>query len=162
LISRFAGVFTILLGVAALSGLALLASAPLFDLTGDKMVTIDGKTLTNPGLGLSNLAVGTFTAFAVATAEAGIAFLAGAVTGSRGRAIGVAAGIAVASYVFYTLATLTGSLKFLTWLSWWRWYISGAMFINGLGWEVVLPFALAAACGGIAWVFFERRDLQTA
>jgi hypothetical protein len=36
------------------------------------------------------------------------------------------------------------------------------MFINGLGWEVVLPFALAAACGGIAWVAFKRRDLQTA
>jgi ABC-2 type transport system permease protein len=162
LITRFAGVFTILFGVAAFSGLALLASAPFFDLTGDKAVVIDAKTVTNPGLGLSNVAVGTFTAFAVATAEAGIAFLVGAVTGNRGRAIGVAAGIAVASYVFYTLANLTGVLTFLTWLSSWRWYISGAMFINGLGWEVVLPFALATACGGIAWVAFKRRDLQTA
>jgi ABC-2 type transport system permease protein len=139
-----------------------LASASLFDLTGDKAVTIDGQTLTNPGLGLSNVVVGTFTAFAVATAEAGIAFLVGAVTGNRGRAIGVTAGIAVGSYVFYTLANLAGILKFLTWLSSWRWYISGAMFIDGLGWEVVLPFVLAAACGGVAWVAFERRDLQTA
>lgn len=162
LITRFAGVFTILFAVAALSGLALLASAPLFNLTGDMTVTIDGKTLTNPGLSLSNVAVGTFKAFAVATAEAGIAFLVGAVTGNTGRAIGVATGVAVASYVFYTLANLTGILKFLTWLSSWRWYISGAMFINGLGWEVVLPIALAAVCGGGAWVAFERRDLQTA
>ena len=162
LITRFAGVFTILLGVAAFSGLALLATAPLFDLTGDKTVMIDGQTLTNPGLGLSNVAVGTFSAFAIATAEAAIAFLVGAVTGDKSRAIGVAAGIAVASYVFYTLATLTGILKFVTWLSSWRWYISGAMFINGLRWEVVLPFAFAAVCGGIAWVAFQRRDLQTA
>ena len=162
LITRFAGVFTILFGVAAVSGLALLASAPLFDLTRDTTVTIDGQTLTNPGLGVSNVAVGTFAAFAVATAEAAIAFLVGAVTGSRTRAIGIATGIAVASYVFYTLANLTGILEFLTWLSSWRWYISGAMFINGLGWEVVLPFALAAACGCVAWVAFERRDLQTA
>ena len=162
LITRFAGVFTVLFGVAALSGLALLASAPLFNLTGDMTVTIDGRTLTNPGLGLSNVAVGTFAAFAVATAEAGIAFLVGAMTGNRGRAIGVATGIAVASYLFYTLANLTGILKFLTWLSSWRWYISGAMFINGLHWEVVLPFLLAAACGGVAWAVFERRDLQTA
>jgi len=162
LLSRFAGVFTILLGVAAFSGLALLVSAPFFDLTGDKTVTIDGKALINPGLGLSNVAVGTFTAFAVATAEAGIAFLVGAVTGHRGRAIGVAAGIAVASYVFYTLANLTGVLSVLTWLSSWRWYISGAMFINGLGWEVVLPFALAAVCGGLSWGAFQRRDLRTA
>lgn len=162
LITRFAGVFTILFGVAAVSGLALLVTAPLFNLTGDTTVTIDGQTLTNPGLGLSNVAVGTFAAFAVSTAEAGIAFLVGAVTGSRGRAIGVATGVAVASYVFYTLANLTGILKFLTWLSSWRWYITGAMFINGLGWEVMLPFALAAACGGVAWAAFKRRDLQTA
>jgi ABC-2 type transport system permease protein len=162
LITRFAGVFTILLGVAVFSGLALLVTAPLFDLTGDKTVTIGGQRLTNPGLGLSNVAAGTFTAFAVATAEASIAFLVGAVTGNRGRAIGIAAGIAVASYVFYTLATLTGILTFLTWLSSWRWYISGAMFINGLGWEVVLPFVLAAVCGCAAWFAFERRDLQTA
>ena len=140
LITRFAGVFTILFGVAALSGLALLVSAPLFNLTGDMTVTIDGKAVTNPGLGLSNVAVGTFAAFAVATAEAGIAFLVGAVTRNRGRAIGVATGIAVASYLFYTLANLTGRLTFLTWLSSWRWYIAGAMFINGLDWEVVLPF----------------------
>jgi ABC-2 type transport system permease protein len=162
LVTRFAGVFTILFGVAAFSGLALLVSAPLFDLTGDKTVTIDGQTLTNPGLGVSNVAVGTFAAFSVAAAEASIAFLVGAVTGNRGRAIGVATAIAVASYVFYTLATLTGILEFLTWVSSWRWYISGAMFINGLGWEVVLPFGLAAVCGGVAWVAFERRDLQTA
>jgi ABC-2 type transport system permease protein len=118
--------------------------------------------VTNPGLGLSNVAVGTFTAFAVATAEAGLAFLVGALTGNRGRAIGIATGIAVASYVFYTLANLTGVLKFLTWLSSWRWYLSSATLINGLGWEVLLPFALGAACGAVAWFAFERRDLQTA
>lgn len=162
LATRYAGVFTILFGVAALSGLALLVTAPLFNLTGDMTVSIDGQTVTNPGLGVSNVAVGTFAAFAVAVAEAGIAFLVGAVTGNRGRAIGIATGVAVASYLFYTLANLTGILKFLTWLSSWRWYISGAMFINGLGWEVVLPFTLAAACGGVAWVALERRDLQTA
>ena len=60
------------------------------------------------------------------------------------------------------LANLTGILKFLTWLSSWRWYISRAMFINGLGSEVVLPFALAGACGCVAWIAFERRHLQTA
>jgi ABC-2 type transport system permease protein len=162
LVTRFAGVFTILFAVAAVSGLALLATAPLFDLTRDMTVTIDGKTVTNPGLSLSHVAVGTFTAFAIATAEAGIAFLVGAVTGNRGRAIGVTTGIAVASYVFYTLSNLTGSLKFLTWLSSWRWYITGAMFIHGLGWEVVLPFLLAAACGGVGWIAFQRRDLHTA
>ena len=162
LITRFAGVFTILFGVAAFSGLALLVSAPFFDLTGAKSVTIDGQTLINPGLGVSHVAAGTFAAFAVAAAEAGLAFLVGAVTGNRGRAIGVAAGIAVASYVFYTLAKLTGILRSLTWVSSWRWYISGAMLINGLRWEVVLPFVLAAACGVVAWIAFERRDLQTA
>jgi hypothetical protein len=50
----------------------------------------------------------------------------------------------------------------VTWLSSWRWYISGTMFINGLGWEVVLRFGLAAACGGVSWIAFDRRDLRTA
>jgi ABC-2 type transport system permease protein len=162
LVTRFAGVLTILFVAAAVSGLALLASAPLFDLTSATTVTIDGTPIGDPGVGASNVAVGTFAAFAVATGVAGIAFLVGGLTGRKGRAIGVATAIAIASYVFYTLANLTGVAKPLTWLSSWGWYMARAMFINGLGWEVILPFALAAACGGLAWVGFERRDLQTA
>jgi ABC-2 type transport system permease protein len=161
-LTRYAGVITALFAVAAISGLVLLASAPLFDLTSASTVTIDGTPVTNPGVDASNVAAGTFAAFAVATGVAGIAFLVGGLTGKKGRAIGVATAIAAASYVFYTLANLTGVAEPLTWLSSWRWYISRAMFINGLGWEVVLPFALAAACGCLAWVAFERRDLQTA
>lgn len=162
LLTRLAGVVTILFSVAALSGVALLVTAPLFDLTTDTTVTIDGARVTNPGVTVSNVAAGTFAAFAIATGVAGMAFLVGGLTGKKGRAIGVATAIAVGSYVFYTLANLTGIVKYLTWLSSWRWYISRAMFINGLGWEVVLPFVLAAICGGLAWVAFERRDLQTA
>jgi ABC-2 type transport system permease protein len=161
LVSRFAGVVTILFAVAVVSGLALLVTAPLFDLTTAKSVTIDGAPVTNPGVGVSNIAAGTFAAFSVATGIAGIAFLVGGVTGKKGPAIGVATAIAVASYVFYTLANLTGFAKALTWLSSWRWYISKAMFINGLSWEVLLPFLLAAVCAGLAWVAFERRDLQS-
>jgi ABC-2 type transport system permease protein len=162
LVTRLAGALTILVAVAAVSGLALLATAPLFNLTEASTVTIDGTAVTNPGLALSNVATGTFAAVAVATGVMGIAFLVGGITGKRSLAIGVATGIAVASYVFYTLANLTGALESLSWLSSWRWYITGAMFINGLGWEVALPFALAAVCAGLAWVAFERRDLQGA
>jgi ABC-2 type transport system permease protein len=162
LVTRFAGAVTILFVVAVLSGLALLVTAPLFDLTADRTVVINGAQVTDPGVGLSNIAAGTFAAFAVATGTAGIAFLVGGLTGKKGPAIGVATAIAVASYVFYTLANLTGFAKPLTWVSSWRWYISKAMFVNGLGWEVLLPLALAAVCGGIAWVAFEHRDLQNA
>ena len=161
LVTRFAGVVTILFVVSALSGLALLVTAPLFELTTGTTVTIDGTHVTNPGVGISNMASGTFAAFSVAIGIAGIAFLVGGITGKKSRAIGVATAIAVASYIFYTLANLTGVAKPLTWVSSWRWYISRAMFIHGLGWEVVLPLALAIVCGGLAWVAFERRDLQT-
>jgi ABC-2 type transport system permease protein len=162
LVTRFAGVVTILFAVAVLSGLALLVTAPLFDLTTDRPVTIDGAQVIDPGVSVSNVAAGTFAAFAVATGTAGIAFLVGGLIGRKGPAIGVATAIAVASYVFYTLANLTGFAKPLTWVSSWRWYISKAMFINGLSWEVLLPFALAAVCAGLAWIAFDRRDLQTA
>ena len=42
----------------------------------------------------------------------------------------------------------------------WRWYIADAMLINGLDWDVLLPFGLAVIGLLIGWQAFTRRDLQ--
>ena len=84
----------------------------------------------------------------------------GGVTGRRGVTLGTASGLAIASYVLYTLSQTTGALDALTWISAWRWYIDDVMLINGLTWDVLLPFALALIGLLVGWWSFLRRDLQ--
>jgi beta-exotoxin I transport system permease protein len=161
-VGRFLASITILFLVAVVSGLALLASAPLFELTTSTTTTAaDGSTVTNPGVGLGDIAAGTFAAFAVGVGIGAIAFLIGAATGRRGITLSAGAGIAVAGYLLYTLANVTDGLDFLTWISPWRWYVADAMFINGLDWDVLLPFGLALGCAAIGGVLFNRRDLRS-
>jgi ABC-2 type transport system permease protein len=160
-LSRFVGAFTVLFVVAFLSGLSLVASIPLFEL-GDAVTTTaaDGSSSTAPGATAADAAAGTFSAFAVGVGIFGLAYLIGAVTGRKATTLGVSSGIAIAGYVFYTLSEMTSSLEFLTWVSPWRWYIDDVMLINGLDWDVLLPFGLALVCLVVGWQVFLRRDLQ--
>jgi ABC-2 type transport system permease protein len=103
---------------------------------------------------------GTVSSFAVATGLAGVAFLVGSATGRKGVAIGVATALGVGGYVLYTLSNMTDSPGALTWLPPWRWYIADAMLINGLTWNVVLPFLTGTASLLLGWWAFLRRDLQ--
>lgn len=161
LVARFAGMISILAIAAVVSGIALLASAPLFDLTTAMTAPApDGSTTTNPGIDAGNVAAGTFAALAVGVGTGSTAFLLGAVLGRHGLAVGIASGFAIAGYILYTLSNVTGSLDALTWISPWRWYVEDAMFINGLDWDVALPFVLAAVCLAVGWWSFLRRDLR--
>ena len=160
-LARFAGTVTILVLVSVLSGLALILSLPLFDL--DNAVTstaADGSSVTSPGATAADILNGTFASFAVALGLAGVAFLLGGVTGRKGVALGGAAAFGIGGYVLYTLSNMTDSLKALTWISPWRWYVDKAMLINGLAWEVILPFAAALIGFLVGWLVFLRRDLQ--
>lgn len=159
--ARFAGAVTILLVVSVLSGLSLVLSLPLFDL--DEAVTsaaADGTPVTSAGATAADIANGTFAAFAIALGLAGVAFLLGGVTGRKGLALGGASAFGIGGYVLYTLSNMTDSLEALTWISPWRWYVDDAMLINGLAWEVILPFAAALIGFLVGWLIFLRRDLQ--
>jgi ABC-2 type transport system permease protein len=160
-IARYAGVVTILFVASAISGLALLI-APFFDLTADFTSTAaDGTAVVSPGLGIGNVAAGTVAAFAVGLGIGSVAFLLGTATGRKGLSTGIAAAIAVAGYLLYTLSNVTGSLEWATWLSPWRWYVGDAMFIDGLTADVLLPVVLAAVCVVAARWLFQRRDLKS-
>lgn len=159
--ARFAAAVTILAVVSVLSGLSMVLSLPLFDL--DQAVTstaADGTTVTSAGATAADIASGTFASFAIALGLAGVAFLLGGVTGRKGLALGGASAFGIGGYVLYTLSNMTDSLKALTWISPWRWYVDKAMLINGLAWEVILPFAAALIGFLIGWLIFLRRDLQ--
>lgn len=145
-LARYLGMVTILALVAVLSGLSLVVCCPLFGLD-------DGATA-------ADVFNGTLSSFAVAVGLAGFAFLLGAVLGHKGLALGIATGVGIGGYVFYTLSTMTGSLEPLTWISPWRWYVADAMLVKGLTWNVVLPFGTALAGLAIGWWGFVRRDLR--
>ena len=162
-LARFAGMVSVLALVAAASGLSLVISLPLFELTEPvKTTAANGMVTTSPGATAGDIFNGTFSAFAVGLGLAGVAFLLGAATGRKALALGVATALGVGGYVLYTLSNTTGDLKALTWISPWRWYVADAMLIKGLTWNVALPFVLAVLTLLIGWWAFLRRDLQTA
>ncbi len=160
-LSRFAAAVTVLAFVSALSALSLIASIPAFGLDDAVSTTApDGTVVTQPGATAGDIAAGTFAAFAVALGSLGVAYLIGGVTGRKGLATGIAAGIALGGYVLYTLSDSTGSLEALTWVSPWRWYIDDAMLLDGLTASVALPFVLALVGLLVGWWAFVHRDLQ--
>ncbi len=160
--ARFAAAVSILFLVSFLSGLSLVLSMPFFDLTDSVTTTAsDGTATTAPGASVADIAAGTFSSFAVALGLTGIAFLIGAATGRKSITLGGASAIGIGGYVLYTLSSMTSSLDFLTWASPWRWYVDDVMLINGLTWDVALPFITAVLGLLIGWQAFLRRDLQT-
>lgn len=161
ILARFAGMITILVIASIVNLVAIWATAPLFEL-GDAVTTTapDGTTVTQPAVTFGDLFVGGLAAMAVAIGSGAVAFLVGAATGKRGLTLGIATGYAVAGYVLYTLSNVTGDMDFLTWLSPWRWFIDDAMMVNGLTWDILWPFVLAAISLLAGWQLFLRRDLQ--
>jgi ABC-2 type transport system permease protein len=161
-LARFVGLVTVLGVVAVVSGLSLVITLPLFQLTDHVTVTAPNGTVTTyPGATAGDVFNGTFSAFAAGLGLAGIAFLLGAVSGRKGLALGGATGLGVGGYVLYALSNTTGSLKPLTWISPWRWYLADAMLVKGLTWNVALPFVTATLSLLLGWWAFLRRDLRS-
>lgn len=161
-LGRFAAAITVLLAVSVLSGLSLVVTMPIFELTDSMTTTLpDGTTSVADGATAIDIFNGTFAAFSAAIGITGIAFLIGAATGRKGLATGGAAAIGIFGYVIYTLSNMTGSLEWLSWLAPWHWYVDDAMLINGLSWEVAIPFATATASLLVGWWAFLHRDLQS-
>ena len=160
--ARFAGAISILLLASFVAGLSLVLSMPLFDLADSVTTTAsDGTTSTAPGASVGDIAAGTFSSFAVALGLGGLAFLIGAATGRRGITLGGASAIGIGGYVLYTLSSMTNSLEALTWVSPWRWYVDDVMLINGLTWNVALPFITAAVGLLVGSQAFLHRDLRS-
>ena len=159
--ARFAGMVTVLVIASILNLVLVFVTAPLFELGDDVTTTApDGTTVTSPAVGFDDLFVGGFAAMAVGLGSGAVAYFLGAATGRRGLALGVSSGFAVAGYVLYTLANVTGDFEPITWLSPWRWFMDDAMMVNGLTWDVLWPFVLALVALLAGWQLFLRRDLQ--
>jgi len=162
LFGRFMAAITVLVVVSVVSGLSLVVSMPFFELTDEVTTTLpDGTTQGEPGATIANVVDGTVSAFAVALGLTAIAFLIGAVSGRKSWALGGASALGIGGYVLYTLSSMTSSLEALTWLSSWRWYVDDVMLINGLDWEVLIPFGVTVVAVLLGWRAFLGRDLQS-
>jgi ABC-2 type transport system permease protein len=159
--ARFGGMITVLVVASIVNLVGVAVTMPLFDLTDSTTVTaLDGTTSTAAGATVGDLFVGGLSALAVGLGSGAVAYLVGAATGRRGVALGVASGFAVAGYVLYTLANVTGDYEWLTWFSPWRWFIDDAMMVDGLTLDILWPVLLAAGSLLVGWQLFLRRDLQ--
>jgi ABC-2 type transport system permease protein len=107
----------------------------------------------------SHLAAATTAAVLLAVSFGAIALLLGAATGRRGRASGVAAALAVASYVVNGLAPLVGALRPLQKVSPFYHYAASNPLRQGLavGHAGVL-LGVAVIAGVLALLVFDRRD----
>lgn len=113
------------------------------------------------GLDLSvyGLLAATVGSWLLGIAYATLALAAGAATGRRGQAIGIAAGAGVAGYVLFGLAPLSSATERLQVLSPFYWFLGGEPVANGLDPMFIgLVIATVGLLGIAVWAF-ERRDV---
>lgn len=122
-----------------------------------------GATAFGLGIGLWRLAAAVFLAALVAVVFGGVALAVGARTGRRGLAIGVATGLAVATYVLDSLAQIVAALQPWRWLSPFAYYREARPLAGGLAVREPAVLVLLAAAGLAGAVLaFRRRDVRGA
>lgn len=90
-----------------------------------------------------------------------VALAAGATTGRRGLAIGVAAGLAVLAYAFNAIGPSAG-IEWMSTVSPFGWYLGNDPMLEGLDVGGVAALALVPVVAATAGLLaFERRDLMT-
>lgn len=106
--------------------------------------------------------VGAFVAvLLLGVLHATIAFAVGAATGRRGRAIAVAAAVAVAGYLVEGLAQAAEPLEPVQAISPFHWLLERNMLGEGIAWQAIwLPLLVTIALVATAVPLFERRDLR--
>lgn len=106
--------------------------------------------------------IGTTIGVALLGIDLGLLALAwGAWTGSRGGALGVATGVAAASYVVSSLAPVVHWIHPLRYYSLFYWAVGDDQLVNGLsGPALAVLLSSAVALGGIAWRGFQQLDIR--
>ncbi len=121
-----------------------------------------GGLLVNMDIGIGYLVAAATDQFLLGAAFGGVALLIACLTGSRGFARGIAAGLAVAAFLLHSLAPLADWLEPYRELSPMYHAIGTEPLRNGLGIEnVAFLVATAAAFLGGSLLAFSRRDLAT-
>lgn len=120
--------------------------------------------LLGPGfdlhLGIGKLVAVHASLFLLAITFGGLGLLLGAAWGNRGGAAGITASLAVGSYLVYTLAPLSDTIKPYQEFSPFYYYFENDPISNGLDWGHAAVLAAATAVAfALAVVAFRRRDI---
>jgi ABC-2 type transport system permease protein len=121
-----------------------------------------GAILVDEALSLSALLAGATTMLAFSIAGLGIAVLLSALSSDRGKAAGLAALIALASYLAWVVANISSTWSWLRYLSIFTGYDPQRALRTG---EVPLAgvsalLLVGAVCVILALIVFERRDIK--
>lgn len=134
--------------------IALMAGVALVVWLGDLAVDLG---LTAEGLAAANLGMA-----GIAFLFGSIALAVGAWTGKPGLAIGVAAGVGVATFLLNGFATIIDWLEPFRILSPFYWYQGDTNPLDqSLGWQQPLLLAVGLVLAGAAVFLFRRRDIGT-
>jgi ABC-2 type transport system permease protein len=144
LLDKFGSMTIATLMFAVLTALSLMVLGPLYDLH-----------LPFQGLGAATLNL-----FLLALAFGAVALLVGAVTGSKGTAIGVSSGLAVVTFILNTLAPSVDALRPFRLVSPFHYYSGHEPLTSGFnGLDIIVLAGISAVALIAALGAFERRDL---
>lgn len=145
--NKFAAMKVILLTVTVSILISMLVFDPLFQLNGVDV----GKMIVGMGM-----------MFLIALAFGSIAFMIGALTGSKGLAGGIAGALAFAMYLLNTIQSLVDSLHPYRFASLFYYLDSNnAVLIYPTWWYALVLAGVSAACFLLSVLVFRRRDIAT-
>lgn len=143
-LEKFAAVTIAVLALAIALTVALLLGAAVAGMAIDPW-RLAGMTLLTAMLGL---------------AFGSIALLIGATFRGKGRAVGVAAGLGIATFLLNGLAPMVEWLEPFGALSPWHWFARGAPLLHGVSWvDLGVLAAIPLVAVVVAARGFERRDV---
>lgn len=125
------------------------------------LAILGGAPLAGADLSVAAVLGAALHVAALGAATGLVALAAGAATGSPGAAMGAGWGVVVVGFLANSVGELTAGLSWLTDVSPWGWYGSGAALQEGVdGGGIALLSATGAVALAVAVWSFTRRDLQ--
>lgn len=113
------------------------------------------------GVSIVGLAGASAGAFCLALLHGSVAYAAGAATGRRGLAMGVAAAFAVTGYLVEGLITVSDAIRPMRFASPWHWYLGRNMLVSGVAPDALIaPLLLVPVIAASGTWLFLRRDLR--
>ena len=121
-----------------------------------------GTSVVNMDVPVGRIVAGAVTMLLLGAVFDAVALLAGSLSGRRGVAIGASLGLAIATFVLYSLAPLVSTFDALLPGNPFQWTLGSRPLTDGLDATYMLGAgATVAALVGLSFVAYSRRDVRT-
>ena len=127
------------------------------------LVLIAGKFAIDMDISLIRLLEMTISLGLLGLAFGAAAFALGCSTGRRGMSTGIAAALAVGTFLLNSLSLIVEFMEPVKWLSPFHYYNGSTSLVDGLDLlHAAILFIIVLACVGFAYFGFQRRDVRQA